>query len=219
MSSPQARIHFTEDEYLSIERASEEKHEYIDGRIYAMAGESEEHNTICVNLASEFRTQLKSSSCRVFSKDMKVRTGPEPKLFRSPRGFFSYPDVIIVCGERQYHDKFRDVLLNPTLIVEVMSESTEVFDRGNKFQRFRTWLPTLTEYLLVSQTAPIIEHFHRRENGEWLLTTCEGLESIVKIGSIGCTLKLREVYDGVAFPADNPVQGSEQDEYFRPDSK
>jgi Uma2 family endonuclease len=199
MSSLQARIHFTEEEYLEIERASEEKHEYIDGRIYAMAGESEDHNTICVNLASEIRPQLKHGTCRVFSKDMKARSGPEPKPFQPTKGFFSYPDVLVVCGERQYHDKFRDVLLNPQVIIEVISKSTEAFDRGEKFLRYRTWLPTFTDYVLVSQSAPIIEHYRRQENGEWVLTTSEGLDASLRMGSIGCTLKLNEVYDGVAF--------------------
>ncbi len=201
MSRPQARIHFTEAEYLAIERDSEEKHEYLDGRIYAMAGETEEHNTICVNIAGELRAQLKGGPCRTFSKDIKVRSGPEPKSSRSRLGLYSYPDVLVACGERVFHDRYRDVLLNPAVIIEVLSKYTEAFDRGEKFARYRAWLPPLTDYLLVSQDKPVIEHYRRQPNGEWLLATVSGLDASLSIASIGCELKLSEVYDGVSFPA------------------
>jgi Uma2 family endonuclease len=202
MSRPQARIYFTEEEYLAIERDSEEKHEYLDGRIFAMAGETESHNTICVNIASELRAQLKGGPCRTFSKDMKVRSGPEPKSSRSRRGLYSYPDVLVACGERLFHDYYRDVLLNPTVIIEVLSKYTEAFDRGEKFAHYRTWVPSFTDYILVSQNKPVIEYYRRQPNGEWLLATVEGLDASLSIGSIGCTLKLSEVYDGVVFKAD-----------------
>ncbi|MCG3159857.1 MAG: hypothetical protein JMDDDDMK_00882 [Acidobacteria bacterium] len=209
MATPQSRIYFTEEDYLAIERAAEEKHEYLDGQIFAMAGETEAHNTICVNLTREVSAQLKRSSCRVFAKDIKVRSGPAPKLFQTPRGFFSYPDVLVVCGEREFHDKHRDVLTNPNVIVEVLSKSTEVFDRGEKFIRYRTWLPTLTDYLLVAQGKPMIEHYRRQQNGEWLLTTISGIDATLKIESIGCSLKLSEVYDGVSFSGETDYPGEE----------
>ncbi|MGH9839685.1 MAG: Uma2 family endonuclease [Blastocatellia bacterium] len=202
MATAQSRILFTEEEYLAIERSSPERHEYIDGRIFAMAGETDEHGEVCVNITGELRALLKGSPCRVRSQNTKVRSGPEPKAGQHPEGFYSYPDVLVVCGKREFHDKFRDVLLNPNVIIEVLSKSTEAFDRGEKFIRYRTWLPTLTDYLLVSQTRPVIEHYCRQPTGEWLLTTIEGMDAILQIASINCSLKLAEVYYGVAFPAE-----------------
>jgi len=202
MATPQSRILFTEEEYLAIERASEERHEYADGRIFAMAGESDEHGDIWFNFATELRNRLKGTACRVRAQNTKVRSGPEPKMPHQKAGFYSYPDALVVCGERKFHDQYRDVLLNPTVIIEVLSDSTEAFDRGEKFIRYRTWLPTLTDYLLVSQTRPVIEHYRRQPNGEWVLTTIEGMDATVQIAAINCSLKLAEVYDGVAFPAE-----------------
>jgi Uma2 family endonuclease len=203
MATPQSRIYFTEEEYLAIERSSEERHEYIDGRIFAMAGESDQHGEICVNLIGELRSQLKGKPCRARAQNTKVRSGPEPKPAKNPEGFYSYPDAMVVCGERKFHDKYHDVLLNPNVIIEVLSKSTEAFDRGEKFIRFRTWLPTLSDYILVSQDRPMIEHYRRQSDGEWVLSTLDGLGAALKIESIGCSLKLSDVYDGVQFPPQN----------------
>lgn len=202
MSTPQTRLrYYTIEEYLEMERASEEKHEYLDGQILAMAGETEEHNLICMNVGSELRDRLKGQSCLAMSKDMKIRSGPEPqvKTASPPKGFFSYPNVLVVCGERQYHDSYRDVLLNPKVIIEVLSSSTAEFDYGEKFRRYRTWLTELTDYILVSQSAPVIEHYRKQPSGDWLLSSVEGLENSLQIASIGCTLQLSEVYDRVEF--------------------
>jgi len=199
MATPRSRIYFTEEEYLAIERASEERHEYVDGRIFAMAGESYQHGEICVNLTGKLHLQLSGKSCRVRAQNTKVRSGPEPKAPQPPEGFYSYPDVLVVCGERKFHDIYRDVLLNPNVIIEVLSKSTEAFDRGEKFIRYRTWLPTLTDYILVSQDKPMIEHYRRQSDGEWVLSTLEGLDAALNIESIGCSLKLSDVYDGVQF--------------------
>jgi Uma2 family endonuclease len=133
-------------------------------------------------------------------ENTKVRSGPEPKIARQPEGFYSYPDILVVCGKRKFHDKFRDVLPNPNVIIEVLSESTEAFDRGEKFIRYRTWLPTLTDYLLVARDKPLVEHYRRQENGEWTLSTIIGLDADLRVASINCTLKLSEIYDGVIFP-------------------
>lgn len=202
MTTAQAPIYFTEEQYLKLEREAEEKHEYLDGKVFAMAGETEAHNTICVNLAGELRAQLKGKPCRAFAKDLKVRSGPAPTLFQTTRGFFSYPDLLVACGERKFHDQHRDVLLNPSVIIEVLSKSTEAFDRGEKFMRYRTWLSSFTDYILVAQDQPVIEHYRRQPNDDWVLTTVQGLDAHLSIQSIGCTLQLREVYDGVIFPAE-----------------
>ena len=200
MATPQSRIYFTEEEYLAIERSSEERHEYIDGRIFATAGESDQHGEICVNLVGHLFAQLSGKPCRARSQNTKVRSGPEPKPSQNPEGFYSYPDVLAVCGERKFHDKYQDVLLNPNVIIEVLSKSTEAFDRGEKFIRYRTWLPTLSNYILVSQDRPMIEHYRRQSDGEWILSTQDGLGAVLKIESIDCSLKLKDVYDSVQFP-------------------
>jgi Uma2 family endonuclease len=203
MSTAQAPIYFTEEQYLKIERGAEEKHEYLDGEIFAMDDETEAHNIICVNLTCEIVSQLKDRPCRAFAKDLKVRSGPAPSLFQAPRGFFSYPDVLVACGARKFHDQHRDVLLNPAVIIEVLSKSTEGFDRGEKFMRYRTWLPSFTDYILVAQDKPVIEHYRRQPNDDWVLMTVRGLDAYLTIQAIGCTLQLSEVYDGGIFPADD----------------
>ena len=124
---------FTIDAYLALERTEEERHEYLDGCIYAMAGESPDHGTICMNLSMLIASQLRGTRCRAFSKDPKVRCGPSPRPGGSLQGLFAYPDLVIVCGTMQFHDWVQDVLLNPAVIVEVLSSSTEAFDRGRSF--------------------------------------------------------------------------------------
>ena len=128
--APDAHPLFTIDDYLALERIEEERHEYLDGCVYAMAGESPDHGTICMNLSIHLGSQLLGTPCRAFSKDTKVRCGPSPRPGGSLQGLFAYPDLVIVCGTMQFHDQAHDVLLNPTVIVEVLSPSTEAFDRG-----------------------------------------------------------------------------------------
>ena len=200
----------TVEEYLSMERAAEERHEYLDGLIYAMAGESLEHGDICTNLVSELRTQLKGTPCRVLSKDTKVRSGSALQRQRTRKGLFSYPDLVIICGELQYHDTYRDVILNPAVIIEVLSPSTEAFDRGEKFLRYHNWNPTLTDYILVSQSQPLVEHFTRQPDGSWSYHVYQGLEHNCPIASIDCTLRLSEAYDRVVFPVE-PLESMIED--------
>jgi Uma2 family endonuclease len=208
MGLAQPQPSYTIEEYLALERQSEERHEYLDGQIYAMAGESLEHSRICVNLAGELRAQLKGKPCEVLSPNMKVRSGPYIKQQKTNKGLFSYVDVTVVCGESQFHDEHRDVLLNPTVIIEVLSPTTESFDRGEKFLRYRTHIEALNDYVLVSQTKPLIEHFLRQSNGQWLFSSISGLENSLYLTSIDCHLRLAEVYDRVTFP----VEESESEE-------
>ena len=210
MSLPQPTTRFLIEEYLARERQAEERHEYLDGEVYAMAGESPEHGAICMNLSVSIGTQLRGTPCQAFSKDMKVRSGRLPLPGHAMKGLFSYPDLLVVCGDMQFHDQFRDVLLNPTLIVEVLSESTEAFDRGEKFRRYRTWLPTLTDYLLVAQDKPLIDHYHRVEQNRWELVSIEGLAAHLRLESIHCTLHLAEVYERIVFPTEEPELIQEQ---------
>ena len=196
---------YTEDEYLALERASQERREYLDGQIYLMAGESEAHGTICVNLTAEIAHQLKGTPCRAFSKDTKVRSGPIPKTRYSAQGLYSFPDLLVVCGEAKYLDENRDVLINPKVIIEVLSPSTEAFDRTEKFARYREHLDSLTDYVLVAQSQPLIEHFARDENGQWVTAaTVSELSDTVVINSIDCTLKLSDVYDRIVFSESVP---------------
>lgn len=199
MATPQTQLTFTADDYLALERASEERHEFLDGQIYAMAGESPDHGTICSNLTAALVNQLKGTPCQVWSKDTKVRSGPLPQAKWKTKGLFSYPDLVVVCGEGEYLDEHRDVLLNPRVIIEVLSPATEAFDRGEKFLRYQTWLPTLSDYLLVSQSGPVIFHHVRQADGGWSLYFYEGLEQDFVIESINCRLLLADVYDRITF--------------------
>lgn len=200
MSLPQSHTLYSAEEYLASERESEERHEYLDGEIYTMAGESPEHGAICMNLSRVISTQLLGKPCQAFSKDVKVRSGTDPEGGRTTKGLYSYPDLLVVCGELKFHDEHRDVLLNPAVIIEVLSHATEAFDRGEKWARYQTWLPELSDYLLVSQSKPQIEHYHREAGGKWLYTMVNRLEDSRHLASIGCTLQLADVYDRVVFP-------------------
>jgi Uma2 family endonuclease len=200
----------TIQEYLDLERESVERHEYIDGYIYAMAGESPEHGEICANLSGVIVPQLSGTNCRARIKDTIMRSGPKPGSSRSRKGMFSYPDLLVVCGEMRFHDEHGDVLLNPTVIIEVLSKSTEKFDRGEKFFRYQTWNPSLTDYLLVSQNEPLIGHYVRRSDGSWSLNFYYELEQSLTIESIGCTLPLARVYERVSFPSEEPEENDEE---------
>jgi Uma2 family endonuclease len=199
MSSATKSSSFAIDEYLKIERSSEDRHYFLDGEIYAMAGESPAHGDITTNIVISLGSQLKSKQCRVRSKDTKVRSGPLLSSGETTRGLFSYPDVLVICGEPEYHDAAKDVVLNPQVIIEVLSPSTEAFDRGEKFNRMQTWNPTLTDYLLVSQDRPQLEHFIRQADGQWKYSRTTGLDATVVLASIQCTLKLVDVYDRIVF--------------------
>jgi Uma2 family endonuclease len=176
----------TSQQYLDLERSSEMRHEFLDGLMYAMAGESPDHSRICYNLSGITHAQLKEKPCEGFSPNMKVRAGLGD--------LYAYPDLMIVCGEAAFHDEHRDVLLNPTVIFEVLSPSTEKYDRGEKFRRYRTEIDSLQDYVLVSQDTMRIEHHHRETDGHWSLNEIAGGDSILKINSIDCQIPLAEVY-------------------------
>ncbi|MGL6096962.1 MAG: Uma2 family endonuclease [Fimbriiglobus sp.] len=204
-----ARI--TVGEYLEIERASLERHNYLDGIVFpvdgpvAMAGESNAHGDISTNIVISLGGQLKGKPCRVKSKDTRVRSGKlGPWNPRATAGMYSYPDVIVVCGEPTFHDERTDILTNPAVILEVLSPSTELFDRVEKFARFREWNPSLTNYLLVSQDTPRVEQYTRQSDGRWWYECSTGLDASVTTPSIGCTLRLADIYDRVTFPAPDP---------------
>lgn len=176
MSLPRTLSYFSPEEYLAFERGTDARHEYLDGHVYAMAGKSIEHSRICVNVAGELRARLKGSPCEVLSPNMKVVT--------SPSGLFSYPDVVVICGEPQFYDERRDILTNPTVVFEVLSPSTEAYDRGEKFLRYRTQIETLREYVLVSQHRPLVEHYVRQSDGTWSYSSAGDLSGAIDLPSI-----------------------------------
>jgi Uma2 family endonuclease len=179
---------FTPEEYLTIERQSSIKSEYLAGKIYAMAGASLAHNIITGNVVGEFYAQLRGKPCSTCPSDMRVHV---PNT-----GIYTYPDVTVVCGEPECADHHGDILLNPTVIVEVLSPSTESYDRGEKAEHYRQ-IASLTDYLLIAQDRPRIEHYARQPGDGWLLTEAVGLEGAVVLNSLGCTLRLHDVYDRV----------------------
>lgn len=186
MALPKASPIFTVDEYLEYERDAISRHEFLDGTVYAMAGESPNHSTICFNLYGITHLQLRGKSCRGFSPNMKIAI--------DDKGLFAYPDLAIVCGEPVFHDKRQDVLLNPKVIFEVLSPSTAGYDRGEKLLRYTNNIETLTDYILISQDVPVIEHFQRQPDNSWLKTENSGLETFIIINSIECEIPLAELY-------------------------
>ena len=202
LAKQKSKPYFTPEQYLEIDRATEERYEYLDGEIFAMAGESSEHGDISMNLATIFGNQLKGTECRGRLKDTKVLSGAGKKNPFTQKGMFSYPDLVVICGELQFHDEIKDIVLNPQVIIEVLSESTESFDRGDKFVSYRMWNPTLTDYLLVSQNMPHVEHYIKQENGDWLLKEYHGLNKHFTIESINVIVTLADVYDRVEFQDD-----------------
>jgi Uma2 family endonuclease len=180
----------TEAEYLAFERGNEGRHAFIDGEIFAMGGASRNHNLITSSVIATLYSQLRGKGCETYPSDMKVRT--------PATGSYAYPDVTVVCGEARFADDQRDVLLNPTLIVEVLSPATEAFDRGVKFQRYRE-LNSLREYILIAQDRPFIERFVRLDDGTWRLSEASGPGATVDLTAIACQLALADVYEQVTF--------------------
>ncbi len=175
------------EEWLEGERAAREgRSEFVDGEVFAMTGGSLAHNAIVINISGELRNQMKGRPCQVYASDVKV-------LIRAANAG-KYPDLVALCGEPELLDERRDVLLNPNLIVEVLSDSTEAYDRGEKFALYRQ-LPSLQEYLLVSQSRVGVELYTRGQDDRWTLTDYSTLTDRVPLASIECTLALAEVYD------------------------
>jgi Uma2 family endonuclease len=187
--SSQPKTKFTPEEYLAIDRQSEHKNEYFDGEIFAMTGASRRHNLISVNVASMLNTQLTDRDCEVYASDMRVKV--------SPTGLYTYPDVVVVCGEPQFEDKEIDTLLNPTVVIEVLSKSTEGYDRGDKFEHYRR-VESLAEIVLVAQDKHHIEHYGRQNGSQWLLTETNSLQDKIILSSISCELSLSSIYRKVS---------------------
>jgi Uma2 family endonuclease len=184
MSSAAKKTYVTSAEYLAIERAATYKSEYRDGQIYAMSGVSRPHSLIATNLARHLANQLEGRECELHIAEMRVRI--------QRTGSYSYPDLVIVCGEPRMEDQVFDTLLNPTLIIEILSPSTESYDRGVKFADYRE-IESLSDYVLVSQDKILIERF-TRQGDSWVLMVHNQAEGVLRLPSIGCDLALRDVY-------------------------
>lgn len=167
-----------------MERAAEIRHELFRGEVFAMAGATRGHNLIATNFVAELRNALRQRRCEAYSSDMRIRI--------PATGLYTYPDASAVCGEPRFEDEHRDTLLNPQLIVEVLSDSTEGCDRGKKFEQYRT-VPSLTDYVLVSQKEVLVEHFTRQADGAWALRERRAGER-VDIGSLRCSVAVDEIY-------------------------
>jgi Uma2 family endonuclease len=184
--STQPGTFLTPEQYLEIERAAERKSEYYNGEMFAMAGAKEAHNLLVANLVADLHQQLRSRPCRVYPSDMRVRV--------SATGLYTYPDVIAVCGDRRFLDGQKDTLLNPGLLVEVLSPSTEAYDRGRKFEQYKS-IESLREYLLVASDRMHADLYARQADGRWLLTSADSPEDSLTLESVGAQLNLADLYE------------------------
>ncbi len=195
MALPAAQPPGSPEAYLTAEREATHRHEYVDGEVYAMSGASLPHITISTNIAVCLGSQLRGGPCRLAFHDLKVRSADMRSWF--------YPDFAVVCGQPVFHDELQDVLLNPVAVIEVLSPSTERYDRGAKFERYRE-IESLQAYVLVAQDRPVVETFHRDGTGVWTFVAASGLDAVAELTPVSAKLRLAEVYEGVEFP-ERPV--------------
>lgn len=187
---------YTLEEYLELDANSEERWEYWDGEIFSMSGVSNEHNQIEINSIYQFRRRLEGRKCYLFAANMRIKVPSFPP--------YRYGDVTALCGTPQF-EKIGgvDVLTNPSLIIEVLSASTEAYDRGDKFTNYKS-IPTLSEYLLIAQHRPHVSQFIKQSDGSWLNLEFNTLDDVLKVVTLECELKLSEIYQDVTFPAAKP---------------
>lgn len=204
MGLPISKRRYTVDEYLRMERDSLEKHEFHEGEILAMAGNSPEHVVIATNLIGELHARLKGKRCRVYESNLRLRAG------RSQR--YVYPDLSVICGQPQFDplDTRPETVTNPRILVEILSPTTEAYDRGEKFDRYRE-IDSLEEYLLVWQHVPRVELFRRQPDGTWAFSAAVGTDSTITLPALGIQLSLTEIYDGVTFPPALPEPFDDRD--------
>jgi len=178
----------TPEEYLERELQSEEKSEYFNGEVFAIGRPSARHTWIVTNVSGSFWQQLKKKPCRVASSEMRLKV--------TPTGLYTYPDVMVICGDVEVAAEQKDTVLNPAVIVEVLSPSTQDYDRGQKFEHYRT-LPSLIDYLTIAQDRPHVVHYTRQSENSWLLVEFADLGHSIPLASISCILNLAEVYDKI----------------------
>lgn len=183
---------WTAEEYLAFERASQERHEFLAGEVFLMTGASRQHNVISTNTVRVLGNQLRNQPCELYANDMRVKV--------SSTGLYTYPDVVIACGKPQFEDKEIDTLLNPTLIIKVLSSSTKDYDRGEKFLHYRR-LSSFQEYVLIAQDSIHVERYMRNADNTWLLSETNEADAIIELTSVGCTLLVADLYEKVTFEA------------------
>jgi len=185
--SVQPKTRYTVEEYLKLEESTREKHEFFQGEVFAMSGANEAHDLIVLNVGAELRQKLRGKPCRVYPSDLRVKVDPS--------GLCTYPDVVVVCGQPRFEQP-GETLLNPTLLVEALSDSSEAYDRGRTSEQYRT-MASLTDYLLIAQDRVLVEHYSREPEDRWLLHAANRMQDSIAIDSLGCTLPLAEVYFNV----------------------
>lgn len=185
---PEPQRKWTPEDYLVYDRETEEKFEFFDGEIFAMSGATRKHNLVNGNVYAALRPQVLRRGCEIYTNDMRVRI-PET-------GLYTYPDLVVVCGDPEFEDETEDTLLNPVLIVEVLSPSTEDYDHGKKFAHYRT-MPSLQVYLMVAQSEVHVELYERQPDNRWVLSETRKIDEILDLPSVGSTLALGDVYDRV----------------------
>lgn len=191
--SAQPKPALTADDYLAIERAAAAKHEFYRGEMFAMGGASREHNLITGNIGASLHAQLLQRPCEAYQNDMRVKV--------SASGLYTYPDVVVTCEKPRFEDEHFDTLLNPQAIIEVLSETTEKYDRGKKFEHYRQ-IESLREYALVAQDRAHVELFTRGDEGVWSLSEATGLEATIAFPTVGCQLALADVYAKVSWASE-----------------
>ena len=197
MSTVPVRI-LTPEQYLEIERKAEFKSEFYRGEMFAMSGASRQHNLIANNIGGEARSRLRGRPCEVYGSDMRVRV--------SKTGLYTYPDLSIACDKPQFVDDKGDTLLTPKVLVEILSDSTEKYDRGTKMSQYMQ-IDSLQEFVLVSQSIPRVEVYQRSSDGKWSYSDATGLATSITLESVGITLPLSEIYLRVEFPPLEPQTG------------
>jgi Uma2 family endonuclease len=195
-------IYLTYADYLALEKSSGLRHEWLDGRVWAMAGASPNHNTLTMNLSGILYNQLRGRPCRPWAQDLRVRIAANNVL--------TYPDVLVSCPPPEWDEKLPHTLLNPRVVIEVLSPSTEAYDKQAKLEHYRL-LPSLSDYILISQDRMMVQHFHRLENDDWLLHIAENSDEVLFLQAIDCSLPLSEIYERLDFtpPALSPDAISE----------
>ena len=193
--SSAAKTKLTVAEYLAFERSSESKHEFFDGELFAMTGGTPAHSLIASNFIREAGNALKDRPCVVYTSDLRVKV--------NATGLYTYPDVTIVCGEQKFDDNQSDTLINPTIVVEVLSKSNASYDRGPKSKHFRK-IDSLQALILIEQDGPVVEVYRRQSDGKWILSDATELTESIAIEPIGISIPLAEIYRNVTFPEPGP---------------
>jgi Uma2 family endonuclease len=194
---PQGKLIYTLDDYIELEKTSDDKLEYYDGNVWSMSGASLPHNQVQINLIVSLQSKLRGKNCSIFPSDMRVKVPAYPP--------YRYPDLSALCGTTEI-EKFKglDVLTNPQLIVEILSDSTEAFDRGDKFTYYKS-IASFSEYLLIAQHRPHVTQYVRQTDDSWSYREVNSLDETIYIASLDCELNLRELYQNVVFPDNSPL--------------